>query len=126
MNNVSFIISVDSSFDMLSNFFESFLRNDFVKESEIIVVNDCSCNISILNYLNQIKLQNTNVVIINLETKSGYGISNNIGVDNSTNDYLFLLILMFLHRMSAFKKCTSVCKMVMLTVFNHCSFGHKT
>lgn len=91
MNNVSFIISVDSSFEMLSNFFESFLRNDFVKESEIIVVNDCSCNISILNYLNQIKLQNTNVVIINLETKSGYGISNNIGVDNSTNDYLFFI-----------------------------------
>lgn len=91
MNNTSFIISVDSSFEMLSNFFESFLNNDFVKKSEIIVVNDCCYSINILNYLNLIKLQNNNIVVINLETKSGYGRANNIGVDYSTNDFLFFI-----------------------------------
>ena len=51
MNNVSFIISVDSSYEMLSNFFEAFLNYDFVKDSEVVIVNDCVDNISILNPL---------------------------------------------------------------------------
>ena len=91
MNNVSFIISVDSSYEMLSNFFETFLNDDFVKDSEVVAVNDCVDNISILNHLNQLNNKNDNITVINLKTKSGYGIANNIGVDKSTNDYLFFI-----------------------------------
>ena len=71
MNNVSFIISVDSSYEMLSNFFETFLNDDFVKDSEVVVVNDCVDNISILNHLNQLNNKNDNITVINLKTKSG-------------------------------------------------------
>ena len=36
MNNVSFIVSIDNSFELVNNFFENFLCITFVKESEII------------------------------------------------------------------------------------------
>lgn len=91
MNNVSFIIAVDSSFEIITNFFEVFLRNRFVSLSEIIIVNDCIDNIKTINYLNQINNENDNVKLINLESKAGYGRANNIGVEKSTNDYLFFI-----------------------------------
>lgn len=91
MNNVSFIISVDSTFEMTTNFFENLFENTFVKLSEVIVVNDCVNNIKVLNYLNQIVNKRNNVKLINLENKVGYGKANNIGVDVSTKDYLFFI-----------------------------------
>lgn len=91
MNNVSFVLSVDSSFEMTTNFFENFLCNEFVKLSEIIVVNDCVESIKTLNLLNQINEENDNVILINLDRKVGYGKANNIGVDATTNDYLFFI-----------------------------------
>ena len=91
MNNVSFIISIDNSYEMSTNFFESFLNNDFVKSSEIIIVNDCVDSILTINYLNQIATKYNNVKLINLETKSGYGVANNIGVDASSCEYLFFI-----------------------------------
>ena len=51
MYDVSFIISIDSSFEMTNNFFENFLNDNFVKNSQIIIVNDCVENIRIINYL---------------------------------------------------------------------------
>ena len=45
MYDVSFIISIDSSFEMTNNFFENFLNDNFVKNSQIIIVNDCVENI---------------------------------------------------------------------------------
>lgn len=91
MHNVSFIISIDSSFEMTTNFFENLLSNVFVKSSEVIIVNDCIDNIKTLNYLNQINNKKDNVKLINLENKVGYGKANNIGVGASTNDYLFFI-----------------------------------
>ena len=88
MNNVSFIISVDSSYEMLSNFFETFLNDDFVKDSEVVVVNDCVDNISILNHLNQLNNKNDNITVISLKTKSGYGIANNIDLFKKQEELL--------------------------------------
>lgn len=91
MNNVSFIIAIDSSYEMTTNFFETFINNSFVKSSEIIIVNDCINNIKTLNYLNQIKCANNNIKLIDLDIKVGYGRANNIGVEKSTKDYLFFI-----------------------------------
>lgn len=91
MDDVSFIISVDSSFEMTTNFFESFFANDFVKSSEVVVVNDCVNNIKTLNYLNKLNSLNENVNLINLEYKVGYGKANNIGVKESKNNFLFFI-----------------------------------
>lgn len=91
MNNVSFIISIDNSYEMTTNFFEKFLKNNFVKNSEIVIINDCADSIMTMNYLNKIDLNNDNIKLINLEQKSGYGVANNIGVDISSNEYLFFI-----------------------------------
>lgn len=91
MNNVSFIISVDSSFEMTNNFFEHFLNDDFVKSSEIVIVDDCIDNIKTLNYLNQLSNKNQNIKLISLDSKVGYGKANNIGADISSGKYLFFI-----------------------------------
>lgn len=44
---VSFIISIDTSFAMSNNFFSLFLSEDFVKESEIVVILDGISNIKL-------------------------------------------------------------------------------
>ncbi|MBQ6687133.1 MAG: glycosyltransferase family 2 protein [Bacilli bacterium] len=90
MKNASFVISIDSSFEMLDNFFQHFLADSFVKESEVIIVNDCINNIKILNYLNQMRNQN-NIKVIDLEEKVGYGKANNIGVDEASREYIFFI-----------------------------------
>ena len=91
MYDVSFIIAIDSSFEMTNNFFENFLKNDFVQNSQIIVINDCVENIRIINYLNLLSNRFDNITLINLDKKVGYGIANNIGVDSSSNNYLFFI-----------------------------------
>lgn len=41
---VSFIISVDTTYEMADNFFELFFSHKFVKQSEIVVVVDGNYN----------------------------------------------------------------------------------
>lgn len=91
MNNVSFIISIDNSFEMTTNFFEHFLEDPFVKLSEIVIVNDCIDNVNTLNFLNKITQDHRNIRLINLEKKVGYGVANNIGVSHSTKEFLFFI-----------------------------------
>lgn len=91
MLNVSFIISIDSSFEMTNNFFEEFLKNDFVLNSEIIIVNDCINNINTINYINQLATDYNNVKLVNLNNKVGYGKANNIGVEKSQGEFLFFI-----------------------------------
>ena len=75
-NKVSFIISIDSSYEMTTNFFEELLSNKFSKNSEIVIVNDCVDNVKTINYLNQINASYNNVILINLDKKVGYGVAN--------------------------------------------------
>ena len=49
MNKVSFIVSIDNSFELVNNFFENFLCDAFVRKSEIIVVIDAVYNAKLLN-----------------------------------------------------------------------------
>lgn len=91
MNNVSFIVSIDNSFELVNNFFENFLCNTFVKESEIVIVIDSAYNIKLLNYLNNLKKQYNNIILISLEVKAGYGRANNIGVAKSSGKYIYFI-----------------------------------
>lgn len=91
MNTVSFIISIDNSFELINNFFENFLCNAFVKRSEIIIVLDAVYNIKLLNYLNYLKKHYDNIILISLEVKVGYGKANNIGVLKSNGEYIFFI-----------------------------------
>lgn len=87
---VSFIISIDTAYEMANNFFDLFLINDFVKNSEVIVVIDGNYNLKIRDLLFQLKEEHSNIIIIYSE-KLGYGKANNLGVKNSTGDFLFFI-----------------------------------
>lgn len=87
---VSFIISIDTTYEMANNFFELFYTHSFVKQSEVIVVIDGNCNLQVHRMLNEIKDKYSNMKIIH-SSKIGYGKANNIGVCNSTGEYLFFI-----------------------------------
>lgn len=91
MNKVSFIVSIDNSFELVNNFFENFLCDAFVRKSEIIVVIDAVYNAKLLNYLNDLKQYYNNITLISLEAKAGYGKANNIGVLKSSGEYIFFI-----------------------------------
>ena len=116
---VSFIISIDTTFEMADNFFALFFAHNFVKQSEVVIVVDGNYNLQIRNILNKLKENISNIKIIYLP-KVGYGKANNIGVQNSTGEYLFLLTLIFLLKKVALKKCMTPYIMGLQTACNHC------
>lgn len=91
MNNVSIIITIDSSFELVNNFFEHLRKDQFAQDSEIIVVLDGTENAKILGYVRQLTHHFKRIKIIQNEIKLGYGCSNNIGVENADGEYLFFI-----------------------------------
>lgn len=87
---VSFIISIDNSYPMSNNFFSLFLREDFVKESEVVVILDGNSNIKLNSYLDKLTEENDNIRLLKSE-KVGYGKANNIAVKYSSGEYLFFI-----------------------------------
>ncbi len=75
---------------MTNNFFEMFLKEQFVKSSEIIVVVDGCDNIRVHSLLQTLASQNPNLSVF-FKDKMGYGIANNFGVKMSSGDYLFFI-----------------------------------
>ena len=89
--DVSFIISIDSSFEMTNNFFEHLLQDDFAKKSEIVVVLDAITNCNTIKYLKKIASLNTNIKLHFLDKKIGYGKANNYAVKQSQNNILYFI-----------------------------------
>lgn len=89
--DVSFIISIDSSFEMINNFFENLLQDKFAKNSEIIVVADAITNWNAIKYLKQLDRDNANVKLFILDKKVGYGKANNYAVKQSQNNILYFI-----------------------------------
>lgn len=116
---VSFIISIDTTYEMADNFFTLFFAHNFVQQSEVIIVVDGNYNLQIHNLLNEYKENASNVKVIYLP-KVGYGKANNIGVQNSTGEYLFLSTLIFLLNKAVLKKCLIHYTVRLQTVYSHC------
>ena len=87
---VSFIISLDTTYEMADNFFDIFLADPFVQCSEVIVVVDGNYNLKIRNLLQRLKNQYSNILLFFID-KSGYGKANNLAVKNSSGEYLFFI-----------------------------------
>lgn len=91
VTDVSFIISVDSSYEMTNNFFEHLLQDEFTKKSEIVVVLDAITNSNTITYLKGLSNTNKNLKLYFLEKKVGYGKANNYGVKQSKNNILYFI-----------------------------------
>ena len=93
--DVSFIISIDSSFEMTNNFFEHLLQNEFALNSEIIVVLDSITNCYTIKYIKQLnKYENIKIYI--LDQKVGYGKANNYAVKQAQNNILYFIFIVFI------------------------------
>lgn len=77
--DVSFIISIDSSFEMLNNFFEHLLQDEFALNSEIIVILDAITNCNIITYIKNLSKQTPNIKVYISDKKLGYGKANAYG-----------------------------------------------
>lgn len=91
ITDVSFIISIDSSFEMTNNFFEHLLQDSFAKNSEIVIVLDAVTNCNTIAYLKSISVKNNNLKLCFLDKKVGYGKANNYGVKQSEGSILYFI-----------------------------------
>lgn len=87
---VSFIISIDTSYAMSNNFFSIFMKEDFVKANEVVIILDGISNMKLDRYLDKLAQENSNIQLIKSE-KVGYGRANNIAVEHSSGEYLFFI-----------------------------------
>ena len=87
---VSFIISIDTSYAMSNNFFSLFMKEDFVKANEVVIILDGVSNKKLDYYLEQLIQENKNIRLLKSE-KVGYGKANNIAVKHSSGEYLFFI-----------------------------------
>lgn len=88
--DVSFIISLDSSFEMINNFFEHLLQDKFVLDSEIIVVLDAITNCNTIKYMKKLNAYD-NIKVYILNQKVGYGKANNYAVKHAKNNFLYFI-----------------------------------
>ena len=89
--NVSFIISIDASFEMTNNFFEHLLQDEFAKNSEIVVILDSITNCNVIKYLKKIDSSHNNIKLYFSDKKLGYGRANNYAVKQSKNNILYFI-----------------------------------
>jgi len=89
--DVSFIISIDSSFEMLNIFFEHLLQDEFALNSEIIVILDAITNCNIITYIKNLSKQTPNIKVYISDKKLGYGKANNYAVKQATCKKMLLV-----------------------------------
>lgn len=86
----SFIISIDSTFEMTDNFFDRLLKDPYVQQNEVIVIVDGNYNNKIYALLSSIDTHYDNVIIL-YSDKVGYGKANNIAARHAHGDILFFI-----------------------------------
>lgn len=91
MKKASIIITVDSLFPLINNFFELFFKTHKRENYEIIVVDDHCIDFETLDFLQKIYIEKKIDYLIRLPQKEGFGRANNIGINYSTTKYLVLL-----------------------------------
>ncbi|MEE3349561.1 MAG: glycosyltransferase family A protein [Candidatus Gastranaerophilaceae bacterium] len=86
---VSVIMPVYNKEEYIEKCLDSAINQTY-KNIEIICVNDCSTDKS-LEILEKYAQKDSRIKIINNETRQRAGISRNIGIENSTGEYVFFL-----------------------------------
>lgn len=87
--NVSIIISIGSTEVVFENFLSEFSKYKDIFKYELIFINDNPSFVIANDYLKNYGF--IDVILINNDEKSGYGVSNNKAVSVATNEYILLL-----------------------------------
>lgn len=88
---VSIIVAIDTPFELNNNFIENLLLSIHNLIYEVIIVIDGCENVRTIDYLRQKAEQNSHIKIIHLTEKVGYGVANNLAVENSRYDNLLFI-----------------------------------
>lgn len=86
----SYIVAVDNSYSLISNFLEQLLQNIKLVD-EVIIINDGCNNIDTVAYLKKMAKKNSQIKLINLQNKVGFGRANNIGIKEAIGEtFIFI------------------------------------
>lgn len=88
---VSFIISVDNSYELMDNFIYHFFKSNFVIDNQSVFVIDANYDLRIHKLLKDAQKKYSNIKIIFSDTKLGYGRANNLAVSKCDGEYLFFI-----------------------------------
>lgn len=91
MKQASIIVTVDTEYPLLNNFFQLLFQTHDMSKYELIVVNDHCTHHETLSYLGRLYSENRIDQFITLKDKEGFGRANNAGIASSTTNYLVLL-----------------------------------
>jgi len=91
MKKASIIVTVDTEYPLISNFFHLLFCTHDVSEYELIVVNDHCPHLETVEYLRRLSQEERIDQLIVLEDKQGFGRANNAGIMASTTEYLVLI-----------------------------------
>ncbi len=91
MKQASIIITVDTEYPLLNNFFQLLFQTHDMSKYELIVVDDHCSHHETLEYLHHLSSENRIDQLITLKDKTGFGRANNAGIVHSTTEYLVLL-----------------------------------
>ena len=114
----SFIISIDSTFEMTDNFLNRFLEDHYVQNNEVIIIVDGNHNSKIYELLSYAKGKYKNLSVIYSE-KVGYGKANNTAAKHAQGDILFFI------NSDVLKRCRTQLNTAELIACNPCSFTLK-
>lgn len=88
----SIIVAIDNNFALTNNFIEILLASTKLgQNNELVIILDGCNNIQTINYLDSLSERNLPIKVLRNDSKKGYGIANNIAVDNSKGDILVFI-----------------------------------
>lgn len=86
----SYIVTIDNTYFLTTNFVEQLL--DFVADNdELIIVTDACNNIDTIDYLEKKTKENTHIKLIHLKHKIGFGGANNVGIKNASGETIIFI-----------------------------------
>lgn len=86
----SYIIAIDNKYELISNFLEQLLCH--VKNKDEIILIDDGCNyFDTLEYLEYMTQNNTQIKLIHLRQKVGFGKANNVGISAANGETLIFI-----------------------------------
>lgn len=103
---LSIIVSFDNHYELVNNFLEHLLTVTDMKYTEIIMISDGCLDSNTLKYIQTKCELISNLKLITLESKKGYSIANNIGVQSCSGEYLLFI------NTDVFPEKTSIDKML--------------
>lgn len=86
----SYIIAINNSYELISNFMENLLVCVSSTE-ELVIILDGHQNQQIMAYLSDLSDKNKNIILLTLQARSGFAVANNYGVRHSTGENLIFI-----------------------------------